>query len=279
MDELAQITDWRHPYVIDGKPVPLAKPWYAEWHPWRWSVDRPVIEQALGGSLSGRTLLDTACNDGWYGFQAAAAGARVTGIDARAEAVARGRLIAERNEVANIDFLVGNLENRDVLSGTFDASLFYGILYHLADPIGVIARMGEVTDRIMCLQTFIHALDPSPTLHLLRESPDLPGNAMTELITTPTQRAIVMMLHNAGFDHVYRAMPVPYRAKPTGSRAYWQWAFFYGVKGAPLETSRTLRRIGEFDAPLNSFGPVSRIVGQAERVARRMAKKDIRGLY
>ena len=65
---MQNINDWRHPYEIEGMPNKLAKPWFREWHPWRWSVDRPVLEQAVGG-LKGKSILDVACNDGWYGLQ------------------------------------------------------------------------------------------------------------------------------------------------------------------------------------------------------------------
>ena len=54
-----------------------------------------------------------------------------------------------------------------------------------------------------------------------------------QLITTPTQRSgIVMMLREAGFDHVW-GMPRHYLAARFNSDAQWQWKAFYGVKGDP----------------------------------------------
>ena len=109
VSQMLAINDWRHPYEIEGKPNELEKDWFRDWHPWRWSVDKPVLDQALG-DLSGKSLLDVACNDGWYGIQAAKAGAEVTGIDGRQEAINRARLIAEYFGHDNIRHLVGNIE-------------------------------------------------------------------------------------------------------------------------------------------------------------------------
>ena len=258
-------------------PNQLAKPWFRKWHPWRWEVDKVVLETALG-TFEGSVLLDVACNDGWYGQQAARAGASVVGVDGRAEAIQRAELIREYFEIPNIKFVVGNVEDTGVLTGKYDATLFYGILYHLADPIGVLERIGQITDRIVALQTFIHALDRRPTLHLLRESPDLPGKGLTQLVTTPTQRAIVMMLQEAGFHHVYRSMPTRYLPAEIGnSDGRWQWAFFYGVKGEPLATSKWLVEIKESDRPLNHFGAISRTKGRLESLARVWLNKDTLG--
>jgi len=246
-----------------------------EWHPWRWSVDSAVLTEALG-TLKDKTLLDVACNDGWYGFEAAKAGANVSGVDGRAEPIKRAQLIADYYNLDTNHF-VGDIEDPNTLTETYDATLFYGILYHLADPIRAIDRVGKHTNRIMAIQTFIHALDPNAVLHLLRESPELAGKALTQLITTPTQRAIVMMLKDAGFDHVYRAMPENYFAGKVNSNARWQWCFFYGVKGEPLKETATLRKIEDTDKPLNHFGPIAKLMGRAEGQVRRLLKKDIRG--
>ena len=92
LDQVRAIHDWRHPYEINGQPLSLARSWYAEWHAWRWAVDVPILSEALG-SFVGKTVLDVACNDGWYGFQAEQKGAIVTGIDGREDAINRANLL------------------------------------------------------------------------------------------------------------------------------------------------------------------------------------------
>jgi len=141
--QILAITDWRHPYVIGGKPVTLAKKKFAEWHPWRWSVDLPVLKDALGG-FDGKSLLDVACNDGWYGFEAEKEGATVVGIEGREDAVERANLLKRAMGRENISFQHTDIEAFAPL-GTFDATLFYGILYHLSDPVRVLAHIGQAT--------------------------------------------------------------------------------------------------------------------------------------
>ena len=273
--DIRTISDWRHPHVIDGKPVPLAKDWFRHWHTWRWSIDLPVIKSALGG-ISGKSVLDVGCNDGWYSFQAAAAGANAVGVEGRPDAVERANALREHYQTENARFVLGNVEDATSVSGSYDATLCYGLLYHLADPITVMRRLGAVTSRLICVQTFIHALDRSPTLHLLREGVGLPGKGLTELVTTPTQRAVVMMLNEAGFNHVYRGMPTPYLAAKFNSHAAWQWAFFYGVKGAPLDVPNVVE-IHTGSPPLNHFGPISRLIRRAEVFVRRRMGRDTLG--
>lgn len=271
------MNEWRVPFVIDGKPVPLAKAWYADWHPWRWGINLPVLTEALG-SLEGKSVLDVGCQAGWYSFQAAEAGAEVLGIDLRSDAIDKANAIREHHGVTNPRFLQGNIEDATV-DGNFDAVLNYGLLYHLADPISVMRRLGNATKRIMAIQTYIRT-DRNPVLYLLKEGVHLPGKGATELITMPTQRAIVLMLKEAGFDRVYRHMPNDYRAKisrTAGGNGYQQWAFFYGVKGSPLNETSELIGIDENDPPLNHFGPLSRLYGLAKARIRRWQGRDTVG--
>jgi hypothetical protein len=265
--ELLAISDWRHPYEIDGKAVSLALPWYAEWHPWRWSVDLPIIKEAVG-SLDGKTLLDVACNDGWYGFQAEKEGALVTGIEGRSEAIERANLLKQAMGRKNIAFRVGDIEQSGALGGPYDVTLFYGILYHLADPIRVLARMGEATSRLIAVQTFTHASDKDARLYLIEEDIDSAGAALQRLVVIPSQSAVVMMLKAAGFSHVYQARPNngPVQVRRTRMQD-WSWSFFYGVKGEPLRSISAIDAANE----KTSRSAVKRFAKRLRSLRRRFA--------
>lgn len=235
--KVLSIDDWRHPYEIDGKPINLSSKRFARWHHWRWSIDQPILDQALQG-FDGKSVLDVACNDGWYGFQAEKLGAHVVGVEGREDAFERANLLKTALRRKNISFRQMDIEHPDAdVGGPYDATLFYGILYHLADPARVLARFGAATRRIIAVQSFTHISDQEARLYLFREDTQLPGAALHPLITRPTPAAIVMMLKCAGFDYVYRVNPPD---APTRSDPNWIWSFFFGVKGGPIPNMEPL---------------------------------------
>ena len=271
-DAILAITDWRHPFPIEG--LQLTRPWYAEWHPWRLSVDQPLIRR-LVGDLEGKRVLDVACNDGWYAFRYAQAGALAVGIDGRSQPIARGALIRNHFALDNLRLIVGDIEDRTLDLGTFDVCLFYGILYHLADPITVLRRLGQITGKVISVQTFIHALDHEPALKLVREPVEDEGNGLTELVTAPTQAAVADMLAFAGFDRVYRVLPADYDlARRNNSDAAEQWAFFLGVKGDDRLSGPGIHEITRESRSLNQFGLIDRMIARAKRAAKRTLRRS-----
>ncbi|MBX3479987.1 MAG: class I SAM-dependent methyltransferase [Caulobacter sp.] len=269
--EILAIKDWRHPFPVEG--LSLTRPWYGAWHPWRLSVDQPLIKEVVG-DLKGKRVLDVACNDAWYAFRYAQEGADAVGIDGRPEPIERAALIKNHFQLDNLKLLVGDIEDRSVPLGTFDVTLFYGILYHLADPITVLKRLGDITESVISVQTFIHALDPAPELKLIREPVEEEANGLTNLVTVPTQAAVADMLNFAGFDRVYRIMPNDYSlAKKNNSNAAEQWAFFIGIKGQKELKGPGIFEITRNSPPLNHFGPVSQVVARAKRAVKRLLGK------
>jgi len=266
-NEILAIKDWRHPFPVEG--LALTRPWYGAWHPWRLSVDQPLIKQIVG-DLKGKRVLDVACNDAWYAFRYAQEGANAVGIDGRPEPIARAQLIKDHFSLDNLDLMVGDIEDRTIPLGTFDVTLFYGILYHLADPITVLKRLGDITTSVISVQTFIHALDPAPELKLIREAVEEEANGLTNLVTVPTQAAVADMLNFAGFDRVYRIMPADYSlAAQNNSHAAEQWAFFIGVKGGKTLSGPGVHEITRNSPPLNHFGPIDQAVAHLKRFVKR----------
>jgi SAM-dependent methyltransferase len=279
LDEILEIKDWRHPYDIPGQT--LVKEYYRPWHPWRFSVDKPNLERILGG-FEGKRFLDVGCNDGWYSFAYEKEGAEVFGVDARAEAIRRAELIREYF-ASGANFVCGDVQE---LTGAdrrfaepFDATLFYGLLYHLSDPIGTLNRISAMTSRVIAVQTWMNGEDRKPILRIRKEEVGLPGSGMSEIVTTPSQAAVVMMLKNAGFNRVFRASPPSYnqiRKLSKKTRPSWHFGFFYGVKGdcPPLVDAV---EIDESTPPLNPYGPVDRAIDLARRSAKRWLGRSVYG--
>lgn len=222
-------------------------------------------------------MLDTGCNDGWYSFEYEKLGAKMTGLEAREEAVRRANLIREYFS-SNANFICGDLEDNalfeEMRSKKFDVVLFYGILYHLTDPINVLRRMGELSNRAIAIQTWMNGEDREPMLRFRRDPQDMAGSGTSELVLTPSQSAVYHMLRNAGFDHVYRVVPNPYPLRKWNKRAgpQWQFGFFYGVKGEEPHGLNAVKIDGR-TPPLNPYSMPERIWAAAEAAGRRFLGK------
>lgn len=281
LDKILAIKDWRHPYPIEGQI--LEKESYRPWHPWRLSVDLPNLQTILGGDLAGKRILDVGCNDGWFSFEYEKVGANVLGVEAREEAVRRANLI-KTHFGSKADFVCGDLEKLTFsdpqFQEPFDVVLFYGILYHLSDPINVLRKMGDLSRRAIAVQSWMYGEDRKPVLRFRKDPQHMAGSGMTELVTAPSQSAVVVMLKNAGFDHVYRADPKPYMAPKwnPNARASWHFGFFYGVKGDKPQGLNAVE-IDENSPPLNPFSPLERTIDLGRRSVKRLLRKPLTGGY
>lgn len=274
-DEILAIKDWRHPYDVDG--LQLDREELRDWHPWRLSIDAPNLAKIVGGSLEGKRMLDTGCNDGWFSFEYEKLGALTTGLEAREDAVRRANLIKQYFGHKS-EFLHGDMEDEDFFNAMqqkeFDIVLFYGLLYHLTDPVNVLRRMGMLAKRAIAIQTWMHGEDREPVLRFRRDPQHMAGSGTNELVLAPSQSAVYHMLRNAGFDHVYRVNPKPYPMRKWNKRAGPQWHFgiFYGVKGdEPVGLNAV--KIDGTTPPINPYSWPERAYGYGELVVRRMMGK------
>ncbi len=109
----------------------------------------------LPDDLSGKTLLDIGCWDGFYSFEAERHGARVTSVDCW----------RPRNYFAARDALKSNAEFHELSVyevtkqklGSFDIVLFLGVLYHLRHPLLALEQVCEVTRDFAVIES--HVID------------------------------------------------------------------------------------------------------------------------
>ena len=88
-----------------------------------------------GDDLAGWRILDAGCGTGHrlVGLAARYPKAQFTGIDMTASSLSVARRIAQKHEVANVEFLQGNLLQLD-LSSRYDLIVSTGVIHHLTDP-------------------------------------------------------------------------------------------------------------------------------------------------
>jgi len=229
--EILKITDWRHPYEVEsGLWVKFFRDWHKDWHQWRVKVLMPNIEKiasyVIPGGLKNARVLDIGCWDGYYGFEFLKRGAKfMKGIDLRAEALRRANLVKDYFDYTDCQFEQHNIQHKQFDNETYDIALMYGILYHLSAPIDVLKRIGDITTSMLLVNSYASG-EEMPVLRLKREDPGKDSTGFQELITRPSQTALVEMLDFAGFDLILRDYPYPMYERYRKS----DFGFFYAIK-------------------------------------------------
>ena len=120
-----------------------------------------LADEFGGGGHSGVTVADLGCLEGGYAAEFARAGYDVTGIEARPENYDAAAWLPGALGLANLRFICGDV--RDVLPGMeFDVSFCSGLLYHLDEPVAFVKLLGQVTRRILILNTNFSAAGGHP---------------------------------------------------------------------------------------------------------------------
>lgn len=238
---LRDISDWRHPFQLDdGSWVRLHRDWYRSWHQWRVDTLMPTIkglaDHLVEGGFSAADVMDLGCWDGFYGYSFLRAGARsLLGVDLRAEALRRANLLKAYYGFERARFIQGNLQDPVFDQERPHISLLYGILYHLSTPIEVLRRVGQITGSMILVNSYAPRT-PEPELRLLWEDPAKDSTGHQELVTTPTEGAIVEMLHYAGCDLILRHYPHPMHPRYADS----SFGFIYGLKCPDPERQKAI---------------------------------------
>lgn len=181
--------------------------------PGEWNTPEMLHRLHLPGNLSGQTVLDVGCWDGFYSFAAERLGAqRVLATDSFVwqSGHKEGFLLARQalnSKVEDIDIDVLDLAPERI--GTFDIVLFLGVLYHMRHPMLALEKVASVTKRLLVLETVIDLLHiPGKALAFY------PGSELDRDDTNwfgPTPAATEAMLRSVGFRRIERVWPTAER--------------------------------------------------------------------
>jgi tRNA (mo5U34)-methyltransferase len=117
---------------------------------YKWQVIAPL----LPADLSGWDALDIGCNAGYYSFELARRGARVTAIDLNAHYLAQARWAAGQYGLEHlIDFRQMQIYDLAGSDEQFDLVLFLGVFYHLRYPLLGLDIASRLVRRMMIFQT------------------------------------------------------------------------------------------------------------------------------
>jgi len=133
---------------------------------YKWEALRPHLPDRLDGW----TALDLGCNAGFYSFELAKRGAKVTAIDLDEHYLAQARWAAREYGLEGaIDFRRMQVYDLSQLEQQFDLVLFMGLFYHLRYPLLGLDLVALRTRRILIFQTLT-----TPGREVEPEIPDQP---------------------------------------------------------------------------------------------------------
>ncbi len=149
VDELGALQAWNHNYVLvhgvetsPGAQVSHGKNLV------KLERLKPLFE-AIG--LSGKSVLDVGCNEGFFSLHMASEGAKVLGIDIDEQRIAKARYVQTLlGEGKCVKF-----DNVDIYSSQFkalecfDLCLCLGFIHRVPDPFSAIAALGKRSDMIL----------------------------------------------------------------------------------------------------------------------------------
>ena len=162
---MADLAKAAHPSLADD--VAALGPWFHNLHlpdgtqtaPGHFLGDFPTfkweqIRDHLPSDLGGWTALDIGCNAGFYSFELARRGARVTGIDHDPRYLRQARWAAGQFGLeGSVRFLEMQVYDLAALPERYDLVLFMGVLYHLRYPLLGLDIVARKVGRRMIFQT------------------------------------------------------------------------------------------------------------------------------
>lgn len=152
---------------------------------------------SLGLPLQGRTVLDVGCGVGHLAQFFVARDCRVVGVDGRGENIAS---LQERYAGLTAHLLDLEIEPLTPL-GSFEVVFCYGLLYHLANPVGGLRSMAAVCQDLLLLETIV--CDHRDPVTVLADEPRVHNQALSRVGNRPSPAFVVMALNRVGFPFVY----------------------------------------------------------------------------
>lgn len=158
---------------------------------------------SLGLPLEGRRVLDVGCGVGHLAQFFAKQRCRVVCIDGRKE-----NLDSLHERYPHTQGRLVDVETESFSGlGRFDIVFCYGLLYHVSNPTLVLARMVEVCDDLLFLETII--CDHREPIVLFADETRSANQAVAVLGCRPSPSYITLALDRLGMPYVYAPKTVP----------------------------------------------------------------------
>jgi tRNA (mo5U34)-methyltransferase len=172
--QIAALAPWFHNlHLPDGRQTAPDHP-LGDFPAFKWKTVAPHLPE----DLTGWTALDIGCNAGFYTFELARRGARVTGLDVDEHYLTQARWAAAQLEVQDrVELRKGTVYDLAATEEAWDLVLFMGVLYHLRYPLLALDLVARRVRRLLVLQTLT-----MPDDERAEQPPDLPLEQRSRLL-------------------------------------------------------------------------------------------------
>jgi tRNA (mo5U34)-methyltransferase len=147
---IAALDPWFHNLHLPDGSQTAPDHWLGDFPAYKWQEIAPHLPQ----NLERWRALDIGCNAGFYSFELARRGARVTAIDSNPHYLAQARWAAAQYGLEHrIEFHCQQIYDLARSRERFDLVLFLGVFYHLRYPLLGLDIVAQRTGRLMIFQT------------------------------------------------------------------------------------------------------------------------------
>ena len=149
-DEISALGPWFHNLHLPDGTQTAPNHFLGDFPRFKWEQ----IRGHLPRDLRGWTALDIGCNAGFYSFELARRGARVTGIDYDERYLRQARWAAQQFGVEDqVEFRRMQVYDLARSDEAWDLVLFMGVLYHLRYPLLGLDIVARRVRRLLVFQT------------------------------------------------------------------------------------------------------------------------------
>jgi tRNA (mo5U34)-methyltransferase len=150
ISEIEALAPWFHNLHLPDGTETAPSHFLGDFPRYKWQALAPH----LPSRLDGWTALDIGCNAGYYSFELARRGARVTGIDVDPHYLKQAQWAAREFGLdADVEFRQMQVYDLAAEEEKFDLVLFMGVFYHLRYPLLGLDIVARRTGRLMVFQT------------------------------------------------------------------------------------------------------------------------------
>ena len=182
------------------------------------SMRSATIGRVLQVPLHGKTVLDIGCAEGAVSLSAARMGARVTGLEPRANRLEKARALADATGT-DLALHHTGLDDFHSPAGAFDVVLALNIVHHVVDPFAFLDRAADLTSSHLVLEypgledpkfrRTVEAASPADTLPFIGVS--TPSQDQT-FVFSPASLERYLLKHLRAFeDHELVRSPIAER--------------------------------------------------------------------